>query len=74
VGVTTTSKPLEQIIMMSQSETMSSSSLIIFVTLFSAGLPAAATMRAIMQSQNYFPQPNRHNLDHILSTTSVDQM
>jgi hypothetical protein len=47
--------------MIGQSEA-TSSSLIIFITLFSAGLPAAA-MRAIMQSQNYFPEPNWHNLD-----------
>jgi hypothetical protein len=58
---TTNNTPLGQMIMMGQSETLSSS-LIIFTTLFYAGLRAKA-MHAIMQSQNYFPEPNQQNLD-----------
>ncbi len=59
--MTTNSKPLGQIIMMGQSETMSSS-LIIFITLFSAGLPAVA-MDVIMQRENYFPKLNQRILE-----------
>jgi hypothetical protein len=67
--LTTNSKPLGQIIMMGQSETMSSS-LIIFITLFSTGLPAVA-MDAIMQRQNYFPEPNRQNLKFFLQLCRI---
>ncbi len=56
-GGTTNSKPPGPIIMMGQSsETLnSSSSQIIFITLFSAGAKCA-----IILSQNHFPEPNSH--------------
>jgi hypothetical protein len=62
-GGTTNSKPPGPIIMMGQSETLTSSQ-ILFITLFSVAaskLPATAIC-AIMLTQNYFPEPNRHIL------------
>jgi hypothetical protein len=61
------SKPTGTIIMMSQSETLSSSQ-IIFITLFSAGsqpllnLLLATASCAMTLSRNHFPEPNWHIL------------
>jgi hypothetical protein len=79
-GGTSNSKPLGPIIMMSQSETLSSSE-ILFITLFSAdahscccGFHQPMENSGIMPSQNHFAEPNQHNLTncttqhHILST------
>jgi hypothetical protein len=87
---TTNGKPLGLIIMMGQSETLSSSSsyYIIFITLFSAGrcvellclLPATG----IMLSQNHFPWAKPTNVrfsssnytlqDHLLQSTIGDAL
>jgi len=75
---TTNSKPPGQIIMMGQSETLSSSQ-IITLLLFSAGGLLTSHHKVYNYAEpNYFPDPNRHVLtflhpiftlqDHILST------
>jgi hypothetical protein len=69
-GGTTNSKPPGPIIMMAQSQT-SSTSQIIFITLFSAGAQSCCafyqlpqTLQQLCWAKTHFPEPNRHLFWH----------